>query len=71
MKNNGRLISQMFHGFFLENFIKHRFLIAYEPLIRQQHIKDYVFNLPYMYCYPLVIEMILSNKYTPNTPIDA
>jgi hypothetical protein len=71
MKYSDRILSQLFHGFFLENFIKHSFFITYEPLIRQQAIKDYVFNSPYTTCYPLVIEMIQSNRYVKLLHIDS
>jgi hypothetical protein len=71
MKYSDRILSSLFHGFFLENFIKHNFFITHEPLIRQTAIKDYVFKSPYTSCYSLVIEMIQSNKYTKLLHIDS
>jgi hypothetical protein len=71
MKYNDRTLSQLFHGFFLENFNKYKFFITYEPLIRLTAIKEYVFNSPYTTCYPLIIEMIQNNKYTKLLHIDS
>lgn len=69
MKSSGRLISFLFHLFFLENFNKDTFCEKYEEYIREKAIKQFIFNMPYTTIYPYVIYMIENNKYTNNYSI--
>ena len=66
MKESGRLISVLFHFFFLENFVKSKFSEHYEPYIRENAIKKYVFNSPYTMLYSSTLNMLMSNIYTKN-----
>jgi hypothetical protein len=64
MKNSGRLISILFHYFFLEEFNTDKFSQHYEPYIRENAIKKYVFNSPNLTLHSDVLEMLKSNPYT-------
>jgi hypothetical protein len=66
MKYTGRVISMLFHCFFLENFHKNNFSEQYESLIRENAIKKYVFNSPHTILYSSVISMLGNNEYTKN-----
>ena len=70
MKQLGRIISSLFHFFFLENFVKNKFVEQYEPNIREFAIKKYVFNSPYNVLYSSVIFMLINNEYTNKLSID-
>jgi hypothetical protein len=66
MKRNQRVISLLFHCFFLENFDRNIFSEQHESIIRENAIKKYIFNSPYTLLYTSVIYMLKSNKYTVN-----
>jgi hypothetical protein len=66
MKQKQRVISLLFHCFFLENFDKNTFSNQHEPIIRENAIKKYIFNSPYTLLHTSVIYMLRSNKYTVN-----
>ena len=66
MKESGRLISVLFHFFFLEHFCKFQFSEQYEHYIRENSIKKYIFNSPYTTLYPYVFVMLENNPYTKN-----
>ena len=70
MKESGRLISVLFHFYFLENFVKSNFSEHYEPFIREIAIKNYVFNSPYTILHNSIINMLKTNIYTRNYNID-
>jgi hypothetical protein len=70
MKQNQGVIPLLFHCFFLENFNKNNFSEKYEPFIRENAIKKYIFNSPYTLLYTSVIYMLKSNKYTVNLTIN-
>lgn len=64
MKSANRLISPLFHFFFLENFCLKTFIDNYEHFIRENSIKKYVFNSPYTVLHSDVLTMIRANTYT-------
>jgi hypothetical protein len=64
MKNANRLISPLFHFFFLENFCLKTFTDNYEHFIRENSIKKFVFNSPYTVLHSDVLTMIRANTYT-------
>uniref|UniRef100_A0A6C0KRQ5 Uncharacterized protein n=1 Tax=viral metagenome TaxID=1070528 RepID=A0A6C0KRQ5_9ZZZZ len=64
MKDSGRLISTLFHFFFLENFQLSNFVEKYESFIRDKNIESYVLNSPFTMLYSAVLTMINNNKYT-------
>jgi len=64
LKESGRLMSTLFHLFFLESFHKENFSEKNEPNIRAHSIKSYVRNSPYTTLYPSVLTMLRSNPYT-------
>jgi hypothetical protein len=64
MKYSGRVISTLFHLFFLENFDIDSFSENYESHIRSHSIKKYVYNSPYNDLYASVYNMLKSNIYT-------
>ena len=66
MKKNNRVISLLFHFYFLEHFNKNNFVKQYEPNIRENAIKKYVFNSPHTVLYTSVISMLRNNIYTNN-----
>jgi hypothetical protein len=69
MKHSGRVLSILFHFFFLEQFNKLNFSEHYEACIREYAIKKYVFNSPYTVLHATILEMIKSNMYTKNYKI--
>ena len=70
MKESGRLISCLFHFFFLENFQINNFVEKYESHIRENSIKKFIFNSPYTSLYIPILKMLKSNKYTNLLQID-
>lgn len=64
MKKLDRVISQLFHCFFIENFNKTKFVEQHEPLIREYAIQKYVLNSPHNILYPCIMSMIQHNYYT-------
>jgi hypothetical protein len=70
MKESGRLISSLFHFFFLENFQITNFVEKYEAHIRENSIKKFIFNSPYTSLYIPILKMLKNNKYTNLLQID-
>lgn len=64
MKHNHSVISLLFHCFFLENFNKYLFSELHETIIRENAIKKYTLNSPYILLYTSVFYMLENNKYT-------
>lgn len=64
MKHSGRLISTLFHFFFLDEFNLKTFSEDYEPFIRENSIKKYVFNSHFTTLHSGVLAMLKSNPYT-------
>ena len=64
LKESRRLMSILFHLFFLEHFNKEEFSEKNEPIIRENSIKKYVFNSPYTTLYPYILTMLRNNPYT-------
>ena len=70
MKESGRLISTLFHFFFLEHFQLSNFVEQYEAFIRENSIKKFIFNSPYTTLYIPTLRMLKNNKYTNLLKID-
>ena len=64
MKHSTRLMSTLFHFFFLEEFNLTNFSEHYEPYIRENSITKYVFNSHFTTLYSSVLTMLKSNQYT-------
>ena len=64
IKYNGRVLPLLFHCFFLESFNISAFSEQYESLIRENAIKKFIFNSPYIVLYNNVLSMIKNNIYT-------
>ena len=64
MKESGRLLSSLFHFFFLENFQLSNFSEKYEAYIRENSIKRFIFNSPYTSLFIPTLKMLKNNKYT-------
>ena len=64
LKESGRLMSILFHLYFLENFNKNKFVENNEPVIRDIAIKQYIYNSPYTVLHIFVLIMLKSNPYT-------
>jgi hypothetical protein len=64
LKESGRLMSILFHLFFLESFHKENFSDKNEPNIRAHSIESYVRNSHYTTLHPSVLTMLRSNPYT-------
>ena len=64
LKHNHSVISLLFHCFFLENFNKYLFSEQHESIIRENAIKKYIFNSPYILLYTSVFYMLEDNRYT-------
>ena len=64
LKSSGRLMSTLFHLFFLENFNTQLFIKKYEHIVRNNAIKKFVFNSPYNTLYSSTINMLNNNFYT-------
>lgn len=64
MKNSGRVVSTIFHLFFLSNFNNELFVINNEAFLREYSIKKYVFTSPALYLHDSIVEMIKTNPYT-------
>ena len=69
MKQSGRVISLLFHYFFLEHFNLDSFSEKHENYIRETSIHRHVFNSPYSYLYEDIIGMLYNNFYTRVLPI--
>ena len=64
MKYSGRVMSTLFHLFFLENFDISSFSQNHECYIRNHSIKNFVYNSPYSDLHTAVLNMLNSNIYT-------
>lgn len=64
MKHSVRLISTLFHFLFLEELNLNNFSEHYEPYIRENSIKKYVFNSHHVTLYSAVLAMLKRNPYT-------
>jgi hypothetical protein len=64
-----RVVPLLFHCFFLHHFNIDEFVKEYEPIIREQTIKQMVFNSPYVELYASVIYMLKHNIYTKKLTI--
>ena len=64
MKDSGRVVSTIFHLFFLSNFNNELFVINNEAFLREYSIKKYVFTSPALYLHDSIVEMIKTNPYT-------
>jgi hypothetical protein len=64
MKSSTRVISTLFHFFFLDEFNLNKFSEHYEPFIRENSIKKYVFNSHFTTLHSGVLAMLKSNPYT-------
>lgn len=71
MKESGRLISTLFHFFFLEHFQLSNFVEQNEAFIRENSIKKFIFNSPYTTLYIPTLKMLNNNKYTKLLKIDS
>jgi hypothetical protein len=69
MKQSGRVISLLFHYFFLEHFNLDSFSEKHESYIRERSIYRHVFNSPYSSLYEDIIGMLYNNVYTRVLPI--
>ena len=70
MKESGRLISSLFHFFFLEHFQLSNFVEKYEAFIREYSIKKFIFNSHYTTLYNPILKMLKNNKYSKLLEID-
>jgi hypothetical protein len=70
LKESNRIMSTLFHLFFLDNLDKKIFILNHEPYIRESSIKKYVYNTPTKYIYSSVLKMLKSNHYSKHLSID-
>ena len=71
MKKAPRLISHIFHLYFLSNFCITNFTLNNEDFLLKNSIKKYVMNSPYTLLYNSALEMIYDNPFTIKLDIDA
>ena len=71
MKEAPRLISHIFHLYFLSNFCITNFTLNNEDFLLKNSIKKYVMNSPYTLLYNSVLEMLYDNPFTVKLDIDA
>ena len=64
MKNSYRVMSTLFHLFFLCDFNIKKFALEHESMIRSHAIKEYVFKSHAVTLYLPIIDMLESNSYT-------
>ena len=69
MKDSMRVISTIFHFYFLSHFNNEEFVITNEAFLREYAIKKYVFTTPALCLYPSVIEMLSANPFTKKLTI--
>ena len=69
MKDSMRVMSTIFHFYFLSNFNNNEFVIENEAFLREYSIKKYVFTTPALCLYPQVIEMLSTNFFTKKLTI--
>jgi hypothetical protein len=70
MKESPRIMSTLFHLFFLENFSRIGFSEKHEVYIRDYAIKQFVFNSPANVLSSSILKMLASNFYTRRLHID-
>jgi hypothetical protein len=66
MKSSARIMSSLFHFFFLEGFNLETFSVKYETHIRKRGIHQMAYNAPHITVYYDVLAMLKSNIYTRN-----
>ena len=64
MKSLPRLISLLFHQYFLCDFNMERFLLNNEPALKDNAIKRHVYNSPDITLQPSILIMLRNNLYT-------
>jgi hypothetical protein len=64
MKSSERLISTLFHLYFLSNFDINKFALNNEPFLRETTIQKYIYNSPYTILHKSIITMLKTNYYT-------
>jgi len=64
LKLSQRLMSTLFHLYFLSNFDMEKFSLKNEPFIRETTIKKYIYNASPDILYKSIIKMLSSNYYT-------
>jgi len=64
MKSLPRLISLLFHQYFLCDFNMERFLLNNEPALKDNAIKRYVYNSPDITLQSIILIMLRNNLYT-------
>ena len=64
LKTNPRLISTIFHLFFLDGFNLHLFNYKNEAMLRQLSIEKYIMNSPATLLYNSIFGMLIENSYT-------
>ena len=64
MKSSERLISTIFHLFFLSNFDINKFALNNEPFLRETTIQKYIYNSPSTILHKSIIAMLKTNYYT-------
>lgn len=69
MKDSMRVISTIFHLYFLSHFDNDEFTTINEPFLREYSIKRYIFTTPALCLYPPVIEMLSENFFTKKLTI--
>lgn len=69
MKDSMRVISTIFHLYFLSNFNNDEFTTINEPFLREYSIKKYIFTTPALCLHPSVIEMLSANFFTKKLTI--
>jgi len=70
MKEAPRLLSHIFHLYFLSNFCITNFTLNNEDFLLKNSIKKYVMNSPYTLLYNAVMEMLYDNPFTFKLDID-
>jgi hypothetical protein len=69
MKDSMRVISTIFHLYFLSNFNNDDFTTINEPFLREYSIKKYIFTTPALCLHTPVIEMLSANFFTKKLTI--
>jgi predicted metallopeptidase len=69
MKDSMRVISTIFHFYFLSHFNNNEFVTTNEAFLREYSIKKYVFTTPALCLHPSVIEMLSANPFTKKLTI--
>lgn len=70
MKNSNRVISTLFHLYFIDNFDNELFRINNEIFLRENSIKRYVYKSPDYLLYPSIFTMLQNNRYARKLKID-